>query len=61
MSTLGAIALAIVLALGVWLGATGKMDFAMPSAVTGGVVLNDDAPVDDLGGIGDAYDGEGTT
>ena len=58
---MAAVPLAASLALGLWLGANGKMDFVMPSAVTGGVALNDDAPVDDLGGIGDAYDGEGTT
>lgn len=56
-----AVPLAASLALGVWLGANGKMDFMMPSAVTGGVALNDDAPVDDLGGVGDAYAEEGTT
>lgn len=56
-----AVPLAASLALGVWLGANGKMDFLMPTAVTGGVALNDDAPVDDLGGVGDAYAEEGTT
>ena len=56
-----AVPLAASLALGVWLGANGKMDFMMPSAVTGGVALNDDTPVDDLGGVGDAYAEEGTT
>lgn len=55
-----AVPLAASLALGVWLGANGKMDFAMPRAVTGGVTLNDDGPVDDLGGVGDAYAEEGT-
>ncbi|MEI7598780.1 MAG: hypothetical protein WCJ41_05595 [Aestuariivirga sp.] len=55
-----AVPLAASLALGVWLGANGRMDFMMPSAVTGGVALNDDAPVDDLGGVGDAYAEEGT-
>ena len=49
------------LALGVWLGANGKMDFIMPSAITGGVALNDDGEVDDLGGVGDAYAEAGTT
>ncbi|MCA3559794.1 MAG: hypothetical protein IOC82_02040 [Aestuariivirga sp.] len=53
--------LAASLALGVWLGANGKMDFVMPSAVTGGLALNDEAPVDDLGGVGDAYAEEGLT
>ena len=56
-----AVPLAASLALGIWLGANGRMDFMMPSAVTGGVALNDDAPVDDLGGVGDAYAEEGTT
>ena len=56
-----AVPLAASLALGIWLGANGKMDFMMPSTVTGGVALNDDAPVDDLGGVGDAYAEEGTT
>lgn len=56
-----AVPLAASLALGIWLGANGRMDFMMPSAVTGGVALNDDTPVDDLGGVGDAYAEEGTT
>lgn len=56
-----AVPLAASLALGVWLGANGKMDFMMPNAVTGGVALNEDAPVDDLGGVGDVYAEEGTT
>jgi hypothetical protein len=56
-----AVPLAASLALGVWLGAKGKMDFFMPRAVTGGVALNDDTPVDDLGGVGDAYAEEGMT
>lgn len=58
-----AVPLAASLALGIWLGANGKMDFMMPSAVTGGVALNEDAGVDDLGGVGDvtAYAEEGTT
>lgn len=56
-----AVPLAASLALGIWLGANGRMDFMMPSAVTGGVTLNDDTPVDDLGGVGDAYAEEGTT
>ena len=56
-----AVPLAASLALGVWLGANGKMDFLMPTAVTGGVALNDDTPVDDLGGVGDAYAEDGTS
>ena len=57
-----AVPLAASLALGIWLGANGKMDFMMPRAVTGGVALNDDAAVDDLGGVGDvaAYAEEDT-
>lgn len=57
-----AVPLAASLALGIWLGANGKMDFMMPRTVTGGVALNDDAGVDDLGGVGDvtAYAEEGT-
>ncbi len=56
-----AVPLAASLALGVWLGANGRMDFMMPNAVTGGVALNDDTPVDDLGGVGAAYAEESTT
>ena len=58
-----ALPLAASLALGVYLGARGKMDFLMPGAVTGGVALNDDVQLDDLGGVGDAdaYAQEGTT
>jgi hypothetical protein len=58
-----AVPLAASLALGVWLGANGKVDFIMPSAITGGVALNDDGAVDDLGGVGDvtAYAEESTT
>lgn len=49
-----AVPLAASLALGVYLGAEGKMDFMMPSAITGGMALNDDVLIDDLGGVGDA-------
>lgn len=58
-----ALPLAASLALGVYLGAEGKMDFLMPSAVTGGMALNDNVQIDDLGGVGDAddYAREGTT
>ena len=55
-----AVPLAASLALGIWLGANGRMDFLMPNAVTGGMAWNDDTPVDDLGGVGDAYAEEGT-
>ncbi len=58
-----AVPLAASLAVGIYLGAEGKMDFMMPSAITGGVALNDDVDFDDLGGVGDAdaYAREGTT
>lgn len=48
-----ALPLAASLALGVYLGAQGTLDFMLPSAITGGVALNDDAP-DELGGVGEA-------
>jgi len=48
-----ALPLAASLALGIYLGAKGSLDFMLPSAITGGVALNDDAP-DDLGGVGEA-------
>jgi hypothetical protein len=47
-----ALPLAASLAFGAYLGASGTLDFMLPSAVTGGVALNDDAP-DDLGGVDD--------
>ncbi|MFN4142287.1 hypothetical protein [Aestuariivirga sp.] len=57
-----ALPLAASLALGVYLGARGSLDFLLPSIVTGGVALNDESP-DDLGGIGeaDAYAEESLT
>lgn len=57
-----ALPLAASLALGVYLGASGSLDFLLPSVVTGGVALSDDRP-DDLGGIGeaDAYAEESLT
>lgn len=48
-----ALPLAASLALGIYLGAKGTLDFMLPSAITGGVALIDDAP-DDLGGVGEA-------
>ena len=48
-----ALPLAASLALGVYLGAQGTLDFMLPSAITGGVAQIDDAP-DDLGGVGEA-------
>lgn len=47
-----AVPLAASLLLGAYLGASGSFDFMLPSSVTGGVALNDDAP-DDLGGVDD--------
>jgi hypothetical protein len=51
--TAAALPLAASLALGVYLGAKGTLDFMLPTAITGGVAMNDDAP-DDLGGVGEA-------
>lgn len=57
-----ALPLAASLALGVYLGAKGTLDFMLPSAITGSLAQNDDAP-DDLGGVGeaDAYAEESQT
>lgn len=51
-----ALPLAASLALGIYLGAQGDLDLALPTAITGAVALGDD-PADDLGGVGelDAY------
>ena len=48
-----ALPLAASLALGVYLGAKGTLDFMLPTAITGSVALNDDLP-DELGGVGEA-------
>ncbi len=48
-----ALPLAASLALGIYLGAKGTLDFMLPSAITGDVALIEDAP-DDLGGVGEA-------
>lgn len=48
-----ALPLAASLALGVYLGAKGTLDFMLPTAITGGVALNEEVP-DDLGGVGEA-------
>jgi hypothetical protein len=48
-----ALPLAASLALGFYLGAQGSLDTVLPTAITGSVALNDDAP-DDLGGVGEA-------
>ena len=48
-----ALPLAASLALGVYFGARGSLDFLLPSALTGGVALSD-VPPDDLGGVGEA-------
>lgn len=56
-----AVPLAASLALGIYLGAQGSLDFMLPTAITGGVALNDDSQPDDLGGIGDAEAEESLT
>jgi len=48
-----ALPLAASLALGIYLGAKGDLDFAFPSVVTGAVASADDT-IDDLGGVGEA-------
>jgi ferric-dicitrate binding protein FerR (iron transport regulator) len=48
-----ALPLAASLALGVYLGAKGTLDFMLPAAITGGVAANEDLP-DELGGVGEA-------
>jgi hypothetical protein len=48
-----ALPLAASLALGVYLGAKGTLDFMLPTAITGSMALNEDVP-DDLGGVGEA-------
>ena len=57
-----ALPLAASLALGVYLGAMGTLDFMLPTSITGGIALIDDVP-DDLGGVGeaDAYATESLT
>jgi hypothetical protein len=48
-----ALPLAASLALGVYLGAQGSLDFMLPSAITGDVAQGEDV-VDELGGVGEA-------
>lgn len=48
-----ALPLAASLALGVYLGAKGTLDFMLPTAITGGVASYEDLP-DELGGVGEA-------
>jgi hypothetical protein len=48
-----ALPLAASLALGVYLGAKGTLDFMLPTAITGGVAANEELP-DELGGVGEA-------
>lgn len=48
-----ALPLAASLALGIYLGARGDLDFAFPSVVTGAVANANDT-IDDLGGVGEA-------
>ena len=57
-----ALPLAASLALGIYLGAQGSLDFILPAPLTEGVAVIDDAP-DDLGGVGeaDAYAAETLT
>jgi hypothetical protein len=49
-----ALPLAASLALGVYLGARGTLDFMLPAAITG-VALNEET-IDDLGGVSEADD-----
>jgi hypothetical protein len=48
-----ALPLAASLALGVYLGAKGTLDFMLPTAITGGVAAYEELP-DELGGVGEA-------
>lgn len=48
-----ALPLAASLALGIYLGAKGTLDFALPAAVTGEIASNDDTP-DDFSGVSEA-------
>ena len=48
-----ALPLAASLALGVYLGAKGTLDFMLPTAITGDVAAYEDLP-DELGGVGEA-------
>lgn len=48
-----ALPLAASLALGIYLGAQGSLDFMLPTALTGDVALIEDT-TDDLGGVGEA-------
>jgi hypothetical protein len=49
-----ALPLAASLALGVYFGARGTLDFMLPAAITG--VAQNEEPIDDLGGVGEADD-----
>ncbi len=62
MRYVAALPLAASLALGIYLGAQGSLDFMLPTAVTGEVALGDDV-TDELGGVGeaDAYAEENLT
>lgn len=48
-----ALPLAASLALGVYLGAKGTLDFMLPTAITGSLAINEDV-TDELGGVGEA-------
>jgi hypothetical protein len=58
-----AIPLAASLALGIYLGAQGSLDFMLPASITGGGVASIEYATDDLGGVGeaDAYAEENLT
>lgn len=56
---LAALPLAASLALGVVLGAQGRLDFILPAAITDAEAASDDVPLDDLGGMGEADDAAG--
>lgn len=62
MPVAAALPLAASLALGIYLGAAGNLDFMLPASVTGDVASVNDT-VDDLGGVGeaDAYSEENLT
>lgn len=51
---LAALPLAASLALGVYLGAQGRLDFILPAAITDGLAFSEDFSMDELGGMGEA-------
>ncbi|WP_395688326.1 hypothetical protein [Aestuariivirga sp.] len=52
--SLAALPLAASLALGILLGAQGRLDFILPDAITGGESFSEETSFDDLGGMGEA-------